>query len=86
MKLGDPKLPLGSDVGRLVVVLYDVLRKIVNAVNGHEDAKVLRGIGSPSGVVVANIGTLYVDTTGGAGTVLYVKEADDGAATGWAAK
>lgn len=86
MRLGDPKLPLATDVPRLMTALYDVLRKIVSAVNGHEDAKVLRGIGSPAGVVVANIGTLYVDTTGGVGTVLYVKEADNGAATGWAAK
>lgn len=86
MRLGDPKLPVNPDVGRLTVALYDVLRKIVAAVNSLEDAKVIRGIGSPAGIVVANIGTLYVDTTGGVGTVLYVKEADNGAATGWAAK
>lgn len=43
------------------------------------------GTGSPAGVVVANIGTLYLRSDGGASTTLYVKEADNGAATGWRA-
>jgi hypothetical protein len=46
--------------------------------------KVLAGSGSPNGEVTAPVGSLYVDTEGGIGTTLYVKEAntDD---TGWAA-
>lgn len=43
------------------------------------------GEGSPAGVVIANIGTLFLRTDGGASTTLYVKEADNGAATGWRA-
>ena len=43
------------------------------------------GTGSPEGVVAAPVGTLYVDTSGGTGTTLYVKESGTGN-TGWVAK
>lgn len=48
----------------------------------------LRGTGSPAGVVVADAGTLYLRTDGGAGQALYVKEnvANDGTSAGWVAK
>lgn len=84
MRLTDPRL--SDDPKRLVPSLYDLFRRIVAAVNTLEDSRVLRGAGSPLNVVVANIGTLYVRTDGGAGSTLYVKEADNGASTGWAAK
>ena len=84
MKLTDPRLP--DDPKRLIPSLYDTFRRIVTSVNTLEDSRVLRGAGSPLNVVVANIGALYVRTDGGAGSTLYVKEADSGAATGWAAK
>lgn len=86
MRLTDPRLPLGNDVGRLTTALYDVFRRIVSTVNGLEDAKVLRGSGSPEGAVVAKVGRLYVRTDGGANTTLYVKESGDNTATGWIAK
>lgn len=44
------------------------------------------GVGSPEGVVTANIGCQYVDTDGGAGITLYVKESGDGSNVGWVAK
>lgn len=44
----------------------------------------LFGRGSPVGTLDAPVGTLYINTTGGAGTVLYVKEA--AGAEGWVAK
>ena len=47
---------------------------------------VLTGTGSPEGVVYANIGVLYVNLSGGAGTTLYVKQANNAAPTGWAGK
>lgn len=50
------------------------------------DMRLKFGTGSPLNNVVADIGTLYMRTDGGAGTTLYVKEADNGAATGWVAK
>lgn len=46
---------------------------------------VLNGTGSPEGSISAKIGTLYVDSSGGAGVTLYVKETGTGN-TGWAAK
>jgi hypothetical protein len=50
------------------------------------DLRVKFGEGSPAGVVVADRGTLYLRTDGGANTTLYVKELNDGLATGWTAK
>lgn len=49
-------------------------------------AHVYRGTGSPEGVLAASIGAFYQRADGGAGTSFYVKEADDGANTGWVAK
>ena len=43
------------------------------------------GVGSPEGVLVANVGSLYLNVTGGASTTLYVKESGGGN-TGWVAK
>ena len=43
------------------------------------------GEGSPEGAIIANVGSLYTRTDGGAGTTLYVKESGSGN-TGWAAK
>lgn len=43
------------------------------------------GLGTPLGVVVAPVGTLYTRLDGGAGTTLYVKESGTGN-TGWVAK
>lgn len=46
---------------------------------------IVRGRGSPEGVISATVGTLYQRTDGGAGTTLYVKESGTGN-TGWIAK
>lgn len=83
MRLTDPRL--SDDPKRLVPSLYDLFRRIVAAVNTLEDSRVLRGAGSPEGVVAANVGALYSRTDGGAGATLYVKESGTGN-TGWAAK
>jgi hypothetical protein len=50
------------------------------------DLRVLFGAGTPLGNVVADRGTLYLRTDGGAGTTLYVKEDNDATALGWVAK
>jgi hypothetical protein len=50
------------------------------------DLRVRFGTGTPLGNVVADIGTLYTRTDGGAGTTLYVKEGNSGTALGWVAK
>lgn len=53
--------------------------------NGSAAGGLVFGSGSPAGVVTAVPGTLYVNTSGGAGTTLYVKESGTGAA-GWVGK
>ena len=47
---------------------------------------VFTGAGSPNNVVAAQIGSLYMNQSGGAGTTLYVKESGAGTNTGWVAK
>jgi hypothetical protein len=47
--------------------------------------QILTGSGSPEGVVAAARGTLYLNSSGGSNTTLYVKEVGTGS-TGWAAK
>lgn len=44
------------------------------------------GTGSPEGVVKADIGSLYTNTSGGAATTLYVKTGGTNTANGWTAK
>lgn len=45
----------------------------------------LRGAGTPAAVIVAGIGSTYINTTGGASTTTYVKESGTTSA-GWVAK
>jgi|SRR6185312_4559751 len=47
---------------------------------------VARGTGSPNGSVVGSPGDLYVNTSGGSGTTLYVKESGVSTNTGWVGK
>jgi len=44
------------------------------------------GSGAPENVVSGDTGCLYIDTGGGAGATLYVKESSPTATTGWVAK
>lgn len=46
---------------------------------------ILRGTGSPEGVITALIGTLYLRKDGGTNTAMYIKESGTGN-TGWVAK
>lgn len=48
--------------------------------------QVLSGVGSPEAVIVADVGTMYLRSDGGANTTLYIKESGDGLATGWVGK
>jgi hypothetical protein len=49
------------------------------------DTKWYSSAGSPEGVVTAGVGSMYTNTTGSAGTTLYVKESGTGN-TGWVAQ
>lgn len=48
--------------------------------------KIRAGTGSPAGVVVGNIGDLFLRTDGGAATSIYVKESGAGTSAGWVGK
>lgn len=54
---------------------------VIGAVGGP---RILRGSASPESSVTAPVGSLYLRTTAGAGTVLYVKESGT-SSTGWVA-
>lgn len=83
MRLQDnPFLP--SDLAGLVRQLDALYRNIAQEVNRLGD-QVKSGSGSPEGVLVAPVGTLYTDTAGGALTTLWVKESGV-AEFGWVAK
>jgi hypothetical protein len=49
------------------------------------DQQIIRGTGSPQGVVTAPVGYLFLRSDGGTSTTLYVKETGTGN-TGWVAK
>jgi hypothetical protein len=44
------------------------------------------GIGTPNGVITGSIGSIFINTAGGAGTTLYVKESGTNTNTGWVGK
>lgn len=52
---------------------------------GDGTAKWTTGSGTPEGSLTAPVGSMYTDTSGGAGTTLYIKESGAGN-TGWVAK
>ena len=86
-----PVLPIPPEqydakyVNDLLRVLNLYFRRDSSVVSQLEAAMVLRGTGSPEGVVVANVGALYARTDGAAGETLYTKESGDGTNTGWIA-
>ena len=52
---------------------------------GPSAANLIVGAGVPEGSVTAGVGTIYMNTTGGTNTTMYVKESGTGN-TGWVAK
>jgi hypothetical protein len=63
----------------------DTLTAAVLELQARSAVHVLRGAGSPEGVVAARAGTLYLRSDPQPGAALYVKESGDGV-TGWVAK
>jgi hypothetical protein len=49
-------------------------------------ALILSGVGSPEGVVAAPLGSIYMNSSGGAGVTLWVKESGASTNTGWVSK
>ena len=73
-----------------ITVNYEANMLQMNSLAGLIDSatsapQFFSGTGSPESVVFAPVGSLFVNTNGGAGTTLYVKESGD-FATGWVAK
>lgn len=67
--------------------LNRMFRKLYQAIAGDgEKVKVYYGYGSPENVVVANMGSIYLNKTGGANVSIYIKEANNDSAAGWVAK
>lgn len=71
--------------GTLNGTWYDNYAVVYGGTLWRNQIGVATGTGSPNGVIAAAVGALYVDTAGGAGTTLYVKESGTGN-TGWVAK
>lgn len=66
--------------------LNRMLRNLHDLVAGDgESRRVINGIGSPEGNVVASVGSIYMRSDGGSSSSMYVKESGSGA-TGWVAK
>lgn len=61
----------------------DFIQSFYQLWNNNKDY--LSGEGTPEGVVVANVGTVFIRTDGGSGTVLYIKETGTDS-SGWISK
>jgi hypothetical protein len=55
------------------------------SLNNQSTVAIFQGAGTPEGTVTAGIGSIYLNTTGGAGTSFYVKQSGVGN-TGWVGK
>ncbi len=62
------------------------VRDWMSKVQDWADERFKFGEGSPEGVVTANIGCQYVNTSGGVSTTIYIKTSGTGTNTGWTAK
>lgn len=65
----DRKLPVTKD-GFSTEVFFNWMLNVTNM-------SVLKGIGSPEGVVQARSTRFYMDSTGVSGSILYIKRDDD---------
>lgn len=83
-RLRTAAVPKGQEAEALNRETHPVLAQVLLALN-LLIGLLLEGEGSPEGTVTASVGKLYINTTGGAGTTLWVKESG-AEATGWVAK
>ena len=73
--VADPLDPMDAVNQRSMFSVTDALASLVK-----------KGLGSPNGSLVGDIGDIYCDLNGSTNTTLYVKTADNGQNTGWTAK
>jgi hypothetical protein len=65
--------------------ITDINNELLSLQNQIDALPLKTGIGNPNGFVTASPGTLYLNSSGGATTTLWVKESGTGD-TGWIAK
>ncbi len=70
---------LADEGGKPTLRFSEFLRELVAQA---KLSTIMTGSGSPEGVMIADITTLYMDTAGSAGSILYIKKTGTGA-TGW---
>lgn len=85
-----------SQDGRLTPEAMNFLQSIINVLNGQEDGsytffdfflfRLTVGSTAPNGNVRGSPPDLYLRTTGGASTTLYVKESGSNTTAGWVGK
>lgn len=75
----------GAETDRVTVTSSGHMNLVSGQFQMAGTAALVRGAGSPEGVLTAGIGTIYLRTDGGAGTAIYIKESGTGN-TGWVAK
>ncbi len=90
------KSPWVEQDGRLTPEALNFIQSIVNVLNGQEDGsytvydfrlfKITVGSTAPGGNVSGSPPDLYLRTSGGASTTLYVKESGSGTTAGWVGK
>ncbi len=83
---------IGKEGGTLLVTAGDLatagnlsVSSLMIGGGSFSSTGIYSGVGSPQGVLTAATGSLYLNTSGGANTTLYVKESGSGN-TGWVAK
>lgn len=79
------QIQVDGRIDALPVEPQRVIREMAQAINVTA-GYLFVGAGDPDGVIVANVGSLFLRTDGGAGATLFVKESDSGLATGWVGK
>jgi hypothetical protein len=76
----------GSNIPFTRLYIGDDIRLGYGSSGGSQVQYIKWGTGSPEGVVIANIGSLYLRSDGSTSTTLYIKTANNGSAQGWTAK
>lgn len=88
------KSPWVGQDGRLTPEALNFVQSIINVLNGQADGnytvydfrlfKITVGAGTPNGNVVGSPPDIYLNTSGGASTTMYLKESGTDTNTGWA--
>ena len=58
----------------------------LGAISGGSGTQIIKGSSSPNGTIVGNMGDMFLNTSGGANTTLWIKESGTNTNTGWVGK